>query len=85
MSIRYKTPEYRIPLRRKPVECCYPKCKKEATHTLGMADPDAERIPYCKKHCDIVKMNTIIELHGKEAKDEEKDKQKGTDGGNNER
>jgi hypothetical protein len=55
MSIKYKKPESRIPQRRKPIECQYPKCKKEATHSLGMADPDAEKSYYCKEHCEEVK------------------------------
>jgi len=65
MSKRYKLPESRIPQRRKPIECQFPKCKKEATHSLGMADPDAEKNYYCEKHCKEVKMNTIMSLYRK--------------------
>ncbi len=62
MSRKYATPERRIPLRRKPIECQYPKCKREATHSLGLNDPDSEPNYYCEEHCEIVKMNTIMEL-----------------------
>lgn len=42
--------------------CQYPKCKREATHTLSMNDPDAEKYYYCKEHIDEVKMNTMMNL-----------------------
>ena len=29
MSRKFATPERRIPQRRKPIECQYPKCKEE--------------------------------------------------------
>ena len=44
------------------MECQYPKCKKEATHSLGLDDPDSEPNYYCEEHCDVVKMNTIMEI-----------------------
>ena len=43
-------------------KCSYPNCNKPAEVTLGMADPDGEQVPYCKKHADIVKINTFMEL-----------------------
>lgn len=44
------------------MKCQYPKCKKEATHSLGMNDPDAEKYYYCEEHCDEVKLNTMLKL-----------------------
>ena len=44
-------------------KCQYPKCNKVATHSLGMADPDAEKYYYCEEHCDKVKMNTLMEIY----------------------
>jgi len=49
----------------KKIKCSYPKCNKKAEVTLGMADPDAEQIPYCKEHAEIVKINTLMEVLGK--------------------
>jgi len=62
MSRKYGTPERRIPLRRKPKMCQYPKCKKEATHTLGLNDPDSDPNYYCEKHCDMARINTLMEI-----------------------
>jgi len=41
------------------IKCSYPKCNKDAEVTLGMADPDAEMIPYCKECAEKVRMNTF--------------------------
>jgi hypothetical protein len=49
-------------LSRKEIMCQYPKCKKEATKSLGMDDPDAELYYYCDEHIDKVKMNTLMEI-----------------------
>ena len=42
------------------MKCQYPKCKKEATHSLSMADPDAEKNYYCEEHCNIAEINTYM-------------------------
>ena len=44
----------------KIIKCQYPKCKKNATHSLGLNDPDSEPNYYCKDHCELAKMNTIM-------------------------
>jgi len=44
------------------IKCSYPKCNKDAEVTLGMADPDAEQIPYCKKCAKKVRMNTLMKI-----------------------
>jgi len=53
-SLRGKTEE--------EIMCSYPKCNKQAEVTLGMNDPDAERIPYCEECAEKVKMNTFMEI-----------------------
>jgi hypothetical protein len=45
-------------------ECQYPKCNKEATVFLGMADPDADYYGYCEEHAERVKMNTMLAIFG---------------------
>lgn len=42
--------------------CSYPKCKNKATVTLSLADPDAEKIPYCEDCSEKVKMKTYLEI-----------------------
>jgi len=44
------------------IMCQYPKCKKEATHSLGLNDPDSEPNYYCEEHCRQVKINTIMKI-----------------------
>jgi len=44
------------------IKCNYPKCNKDAQVYLGMADPDAEKIPYCRKCAEKVKMNTMMKM-----------------------
>lgn len=44
------------------IKCSYPKCNKDAEVTLGMADPDAEMIPYCKECAEKVRMNTLMSI-----------------------
>ena len=41
------------------IKCSYPGCERDAEVMVGMADPNAEQIPYCKKCAEKVKMNTI--------------------------
>ena len=38
------------------------KCRKQAEVFFGMADPDATQKPYCKRCCEIVKMNIYKRL-----------------------
>jgi len=44
------------------IKCSYPKCNKDAEVTIGMADPDAEQIPYCKECAEKVRMNTLMKI-----------------------
>ena len=48
---------------KKKLKCSYPKCNKDAEVTLGMNDPDAEMIPYCKECAKKVKINTILKIY----------------------
>jgi hypothetical protein len=47
------------------IKCSYPKCNKDAEVNLGMADPDAEQIPYCKECAEKVRMNTYMKIFDK--------------------
>ena len=44
------------------LKCSYPKCNKVAEVKLGMNDPDAEMIPYCKECAEKVRMNTFMAI-----------------------
>jgi len=44
------------------IKCSYPKCYKDAEVTLGMADPDAEQILYCKECAEKVRMKTLMSI-----------------------
>jgi hypothetical protein len=49
-------------MKNKTPKCSYPKCDKDAEVRLGMADPDAEMIPYCKECAEKVRMNTYMKI-----------------------
>ena len=50
----------------KKIKCSYPKCNKDAEVRLGMNDPDAEMIPYCKECAEKVRMNTLMKIARKD-------------------
>lgn len=50
------------------IKCSYPKCNKVAEVRLGMNDPDAEMIPYCKECAEKVRINTYMKIFNRHSK-----------------